>query len=95
MAKLSRTSLPQQNMQKMRANGPYPGPLATVGRCRKGGPLQAAEKPLRAVILSGAKDLALSIFKAVRDSSSPAAPQNDSMDGFFRSLYSPALPDSW
>jgi hypothetical protein len=39
-----------------------------------------------AVILSEAKNLALSILKAMRDSSSPAAPQNDSADGFFRSL---------
>jgi hypothetical protein len=41
------------------------------GGCRKGGALQAAEKPYNAVILSAAKDLALSIFKAMRDSSSP------------------------
>jgi hypothetical protein len=33
--------------------------------------LQAAEKRLNAVILSAAKDLALFIFKAMRDSSSP------------------------
>jgi hypothetical protein len=44
-----------------------------------GGTLQAAEKPFNAVILSSfavilsaAKNLALSVFKAVRDSSSPA-----------------------
>jgi hypothetical protein len=60
-------------------------------RLRKGGALQAAEKPHNAVILSAAKDLALSIFKAMRDSSSPAAPQNDSADEFFRSLFSPAV----
>jgi hypothetical protein len=49
-----------------------------------------AEKPLRPVILSVAKDLALRFFMAMRDSSSPAAPQNDSLDKFFRSLFSPA-----
>ena len=47
-----------------------------------------------AVILSAAKNLALSVFRAMRDSSSPGAPQNDSADGFFRSLFSPALPAS-
>jgi hypothetical protein len=49
----------------------------------KGGAEQAAEKPANAVILSEAKDLALSAFKAMRDSSSPAAPQNDSVCEFF------------
>jgi hypothetical protein len=48
---------------------------------------QAAEKPSNAVILSGAKDLALCIFNAMRDSSSPAAPQNDSAYEFLRSLF--------
>jgi hypothetical protein len=57
----------------------------------KGGAKQAAEKPLQAVIPSGAKDLALSFFQTMRDSSSPAAPQNDSANEFFRSLESPAL----
>ncbi|MGA2985492.1 MAG: hypothetical protein ABSG32_16900, partial [Terriglobia bacterium] len=57
----------------------------------KGGALQAAEKRLNAVILSAAKDLALSVFKAMRDSSSPGAPQNVSAKGFFRSLFSPAV----
>jgi hypothetical protein len=47
---------------------------------------QAAEKRLNAVILSVAKDLALRVFMAMRDSSSPAAPQNDSVGAFFRSL---------
>jgi hypothetical protein len=51
-----------------------------------GGAKQAAEKRSNAVILSGAKDRALSIFKAMRDSLSPAAPQNDSAFEFFRSL---------
>ena len=53
---------------------------------------QAAEKRLNAVILSAAKnlapplsvnyakDLGPSILKAMRDSSSPPAPQNDSAD---------------
>ena len=36
----------------------------------KGGALQAAEKRLHAVILSAAKNLALSIFSAMRDPSS-------------------------
>jgi hypothetical protein len=53
------------------------------------GVMQAAQKGFRAVILSVAKDLALCIFMEIRDSSSPAAPQNDSPDGFFRSLYTP------
>jgi hypothetical protein len=55
-------------------------------RVRKSGASQAAEKPSNAVILSEAKDRTLSIFKAVRDSSSPVAPQNDSAAEFFRSL---------
>jgi hypothetical protein len=38
------------------------------------------------ILQSAAKNLALSIFQAVRDSSSPAAPQNDSVCDFFRSL---------
>ena len=42
-----------------------------------------------AVILSEAKNLALRIFMSIRDSSSPAAPQNDSADEFFRGLDSP------
>ncbi|MGA3164723.1 MAG: hypothetical protein ABSF14_01250, partial [Terriglobia bacterium] len=42
---------------------------------------------LRAEFLqSVAKDLALCISNAMRDSASPAAPQNDSPDGFSRSL---------
>jgi hypothetical protein len=49
---------------------------------------QAAEKPSSTVILSAAKNLALCIFKAMRDSSPPAAPQNDIGYGFFRSLFS-------
>jgi len=47
---------------------------------------QAAGKRFQAVILSEAKNLALSIFKTMRDPSSPAAPQDDSLEGFFRSL---------
>jgi hypothetical protein len=39
-----------------------------------------------AVILSEAKNLALRIFMNMRDSSSPAAPQNDTAYEFFRSL---------
>jgi len=49
-------------------------------------PEAAAEKRFPAVILSVAKDLALRIFVEIRDSSSPAAPQNDSPEGFVRSL---------
>jgi len=56
---------------------------------------QAAEKRLNAVILSVAKDLALRVFMAMRDSSSPAAPQNDSAVAFFRSLFGSALPNAW
>jgi len=36
------------------------------------------------VILSEAKNLAVRILKKMRDSSSPAAPQNDSRGEFFR-----------
>jgi hypothetical protein len=50
------------------------------------GVYEAAEKRFLAVILSEAKNLALRIFMTVRDSSSPAAPQNDNAHGFFRSL---------
>jgi len=50
--------------------------------------IQAAEKRFPAVILSEAKNLALRIFMNIRDSSSPAAPQNDSAYEFFRSLLS-------
>jgi len=52
----------------------------------EGGVLQAAEKRFPAVILSVAKDLALRIFMDIRDSSSPAAPQNDTAYEFFRNL---------
>src|SRR5208282_206244 len=38
-----------------------------------GPPQQAAEKPFQAVIPSGARNLALNVFKVMRDSSSPAA----------------------
>jgi DNA polymerase elongation subunit (family B) len=47
----------------------------------KDGVLQPAEKPLQAVIPSGARNLALGIFNAVRDSSSPTAPRNDRQNG--------------
>jgi hypothetical protein len=50
---------------------------------------QAAEKRLPAVILSEAKNLALRIFMNIRDSLSPAAPQNDSAYEFVRSLFNP------
>jgi hypothetical protein len=49
----------------------------------------AAEKRFPAVILSEAKNLALRIFMNIRDSSSPAAAQNDSAYEFFRSLFYP------
>jgi len=48
----------------------------------KGGAEQAAEKPYNAVILSAAKDLALSIFKAMRDSSSPLLLRMTPLSGF-------------
>ena len=66
--------------------------LERFGGSRKGGAFQAAEKPSNIVILSEARDLALSIFKTGRDSSSPAAPQIDKAEGFFRSLFSAAIP---
>jgi len=44
------------------------------------------EKPLLTVIPSGARNPALSIFQAVRDSSSPAAPRNDKLAGFSHRL---------
>jgi hypothetical protein len=56
--------------------------------------LEAAEKPFQAVILSEAKNLALSIFKTMRDPSSPATPQDDSRKGFFRRLFNPAVTDA-
>ncbi|MGA2985924.1 MAG: hypothetical protein ABSG32_19120, partial [Terriglobia bacterium] len=46
--------------------------------------LSAAKNLALPLRVDYAKDLALSIFKAMRDSSSPAAPQNDSATGFFR-----------
>ena len=49
-------------------------------------PWQAAEKPLP---LSFRAERGISpwfVFKALRDSSSPAAPRNDSRRGFFRTL---------
>jgi hypothetical protein len=52
--------------------------------CRKSE--EAAEKRFPTVILSEAKNLALRIFMNMRDSLSPAAPQNDSAYEFFRSL---------
>jgi hypothetical protein len=48
--------------------------VTILGGYWKGGDVRAPEKPYNAVILSAAKDLALSIFKALRDSSSLAAP---------------------
>jgi hypothetical protein len=60
-------------------------------------PTEVAEKPLQAVIPSGALDrtvqsgarnLALSIFNAERHSSSPMAPRNDGLEEFFRSVFS-------
>ena len=48
--------------------------------------VEAAGKPLQAVIPSAARNLALTVFKAKRDSSSPMAPRNDRPEGFFRSL---------
>jgi hypothetical protein len=53
-----------------------------------------AEKPFQAVIPSGARNLALSVFKTMRDSSSPAAPRNDTPNEFFRSLLQPVRVSS-
>jgi len=61
-----------------------------LGGGRKAAASQAAEKRFLAVVLSEAKNLALRIFMEMRDSLSPAAPQNDNSHGFFRSLFSPA-----
>jgi len=50
---------------------------------------QGAEKPFLAVIpipQARERNLALSVFKTMRDSSSPAAPRNDTPNDFFRSL---------
>ena len=75
----------------------------------KGGAEQAEEKLESAVILSAAKnlalplrvnyakDLALSVFKAMRDSSfarlkTAAAPQNDSAFGFSETVNAPSFP---
>jgi hypothetical protein len=58
-----------------------PAPAGSACRAK-----QAAEKPFQAVILSEAKNLALSDFKAMRDPSSPAVPQDDSPEQLFRSL---------
>jgi len=63
--------------------------LRSVG---KGGALEAAEKRLHSGIVSEAKNLALNLFKAVRDSSSPAAPRNDRQRESSHRLRSPALP---
>jgi hypothetical protein len=49
---------------------------------------ELAEKRLNAVILSDPKNLALCIFIAMPDSSSPAAPLNDSAYEVFSSLFS-------
>ena len=48
--------------------------------------LAGCGKTPQGVIPSGARNLALSVFQAMRDSSSPAAPRSDSPPGFFRSL---------
>ena len=83
---------PAQGIQNLAQT--HQGKLSSSGH-RKGGAKQAAEKSLQAVIPSGARNLALSIFKTMRDSSSPAAPRNDRPEWFFRSPFSPALPSSW
>jgi hypothetical protein len=48
--------------------------------------LRAAKNLALPLRVNYTKDLALSIFNAMQDSSSPAAPQNDSAGEFFRSL---------
>jgi hypothetical protein len=50
-----------------------------AGQTRVNSPLHESlcDSPAYTVIPSGARNLALSIFKAVQDSSSPAAPRND------------------
>jgi hypothetical protein len=53
-----------------------------------------AYKSKKSQPLSGAKDLALRIFMAVQDSSSPAAPQNDSAYEFFATYKAPPFQAS-
>jgi len=53
--------------------------------------LSAAKNLALALRVNYAKDLALVIFNAMRDSSSPGAPQNDSACEVSRSLFSPAV----
>jgi len=50
---------------------------------------QAAEKPYNAVILSVAKDLALSILKAMRDSSSPLLLRMTALSSFSAACKAP------
>jgi hypothetical protein len=59
-------------------------------RVWQGGALQAAEKLETAVILSAAKDLALSIFNARRDSSSPLLLRMTALSSFSAGSFSPA-----
>ena len=68
-----------RHIEKARGHG-----LGGLHRLRK-------NASLLSVILSEAKNLALRIFMNIRDSSSPAAPQNDTAYEFFRSLFSPAV----
>jgi hypothetical protein len=49
-------------------------------------PWSLYDSRIGAVIPSGARNLALSIFNAVRDSSSPAAPRNDTQTGLSHGL---------
>ena len=69
-----------------------------MARDGKGGvltPPQATEKPLQAVIpirQPTERNLALSIFKTVRDPSSPAAPQDDSSRNFSAACKTPPFP---
>ena len=82
--------------RRKHANAVIPSPFAVI--------LSAAKNLALPLRVNYAKDLALSIFKAMRDSSfarlrTAAAPQNDSACEFFRSLFSwdfsPGLDDAW
>jgi len=78
-----------------------------LGNRWKGGASQAAEKRSNAVILSPFASLRVNFAKDpgsslgsvnranYRGSSPKVRAQNDSADGFFRSLFSPALPNPW
>ena len=62
-------------------------------RLRKGGALQAAEKLVGTVILRSSRRRRISHCLENAQSEILRCAQDDSIIGFFRSLFSPALPD--